>query len=585
MTDGKDAASLRELGTRYREGNGVDKDPVKAVGLLAEASELGDAQAASSVGYMLMVGEGVPADASAAEVHLRRAAEAGNTVAMCNLGVLLSGTVPDESISWFGRAAEAGSLRALKNLATAYSTGSGVPLDKAVASEYYRKAADLGDVDSMCVLASMLRNGDGIPVDKAGAADLYRKAAELGDPDAQYDLAFMLDVGEGIPQDRAEAEKLFRLSADQGDTDACLCIGGILYERGDFQEAEGYFTDAALKGDVKAMYNLGLMYSEDSLGEPDLDKAEEWFESAAQEGFAYAQTSLAGILYNKGDVAEAAGWYRKSAAQGEPTAMYNLGALALSGRIEMPDRDAIRLLTASAESGICEARDLLMRLSSQGMLRSLVPDQQILQAGDLVPAGQVLGHESVGTLDYGAVHAEGVRRPGIVVAVADEERPVAGDVEPRERERHRLGVGLVGVGVVPSHDGLGDVPEPLILEQVHDLVAHLARHDADTLAPLLEDPQDAGRLGERLRLPVGVRGHGVVEPGAVLVVGVRTLRISVEDVVHGHPEVPRELLPPVLHADHRQYLLEDPVDAGARVVQGVVEVEEVEVVLPHFVPT
>ena len=330
---------------------------------MAEASELGDAQAASSVGYMLMVGEGVPADESAAEVHLRRAAEAGNTVAMCNLGVLLSGTVPDESIAWFGRAAEAGSLRALKNLAAAYSTGSGVPLDKAVASEYYRKAADLGDVDSMCVLASMLRNGDGVPVDKMGAAELYRKAADLGDPDAQYDLAFMLDAGEGVPQDRAEAERLFRLSADQGDTDACLCIGGILYERGDFQEAEDYFTDAALKGDVKAMYNLGLMYSEGSLGEPDMDKAGEWFESAAQEGFAYAQTSLAGILYNKGDVEEAAGWYRKAAAQGEPTAMYNLGAFGISGMIRMDEKVAMELLVRAASAGVQEAVELLSRIT------------------------------------------------------------------------------------------------------------------------------------------------------------------------------------------------------------------------------
>ena len=363
MTDGKDAASLRELGTRYREGDGVEKDPAKAVGLLAEASELGDAQAASSVGYMLMVGEGVPADASAAKVHLMRAAEAGNTVAMCNLGVLLSGTVPDESIAWFGRAAEAGSLRALKNLAAAYSTGSGAPLDKAVASEYYRKATDLGDVDSMCVLASMLRNGDGVPVDKMGAAELYRRAADLGDPDAQYDLAFMLDAGEGVPQDRAEAERLFRLSADQGDTDACLCIGGILYERGDFQEAEGYFTDAALKGDVKAMYNLGLMYSEGSLGEPDMDKAEEWFESAAQDGFAYAQTSLAGILYNKGDVEDAAAWYRKAAAQGEPTAMYNLGAFGISGMIKMDEKEAMELLVRAASAGVQEAVELLSRIT------------------------------------------------------------------------------------------------------------------------------------------------------------------------------------------------------------------------------
>ena len=273
MTDGKDAASLRELGNRYREGDGVDMDPAKAAELLSEASDLGDAQAASSLGYMLMVGEGVPADRPAAEAQLRRAADAGIATAMCNLGVLLSDTAPDESVSWFVRAAEAGSLRAVKNLAAAYSSGSGVPLDKGRAAEYYRRASDLGDADSMCVLASMLRNGDGVPVDKPGAkpgaAELYRRAADQGDSEAQYDLAFMLDAGEGITQDRAEAERLFRLSADQGDTDACLCLGGILYERGDYEGAEGYFTDAALKGEVKAMYNLGLMYSEGSLGEPD----------------------------------------------------------------------------------------------------------------------------------------------------------------------------------------------------------------------------------------------------------------------------------------------------------------------------
>ena len=84
---------------------------------------------------MLMVGEGIPADHPAAEAQLRRAADAGIATAMCNLGVLLSDTASDESVSWFVRAAEAGSLRAVKNLAAAYSSGSGVPLDKGRAAE------------------------------------------------------------------------------------------------------------------------------------------------------------------------------------------------------------------------------------------------------------------------------------------------------------------------------------------------------------------------------------------------------------------------------------------------------------------
>lgn len=360
----KDAAGLRDLAARHREGDGVPVDKAKAADLYREASDMGDAEASSSLGYMLMTGEGIAQDLREAERRLEMAAEAGNSTAMCNLGVLLSSSSPERSIEWFERAADAGSLRALKNLAASYSTGSGVPLDKAKAAEYYGKAADLGDADSMCVLASMLRNGDGVPMDKAKAAELYRKAADLGDSEAQYDLAFMLDSGEGVPQDRAESERLFKLSADQGDTDACLCYGGILYEKGDFTGAESYFTSAALKGDVKAAYNLGLMYAEGSLGEPDEGKAEEWFETAAEEGFAYAQTSLAGILYNRGDVKGAEKWYRRAAEQGEPTAMYNLGAFGISKMIDMDDREAMDLLVRAASAGVEEARVLLSRITS-----------------------------------------------------------------------------------------------------------------------------------------------------------------------------------------------------------------------------
>ena len=164
MTD-MGASELRELATRYREGDGVEKDPVKAAELLGKASALGDPQAASSLGYMLMVGEGVPMDMAEAERQLRRAASGGVTAAMCNLGVILSESDPEESLGWFERAADLGNLKAVRNLAASYSSGCGASLDKARAAEYYRRAADMRDVDSMCVLASMLRNGDGVPMD------------------------------------------------------------------------------------------------------------------------------------------------------------------------------------------------------------------------------------------------------------------------------------------------------------------------------------------------------------------------------------------------------------------------------------
>jgi TPR repeat protein len=239
-------------------------------------------------------------------------------------------------------------------------------MDKATAAEWYSKAADLGDADSMCVLASMYRNGDGVPMDKAKAAELYRKAADLGESDAQYDLAFMLDSGEGIPADREEAERYFRMSAAQGDSDACLCMGGICFERGEYGEAEDYFLTAALKGDVKAEYNIGLLYSGGYLGNADKAKAAEWFGSAAEKGFVLAHTMLGSIAMDSGDVKEAERRFREAAEKGESVAMYNLGALGLSGGAAIGFEEAVGWVSRAASAGYEPAYELLARLNSQG---------------------------------------------------------------------------------------------------------------------------------------------------------------------------------------------------------------------------
>ena len=348
---------LLEEARRYREGDGVGKDPAKAAEILSDLSAQGVPEASASLGYMYLVGEGVAKDADSARRHLEIAAESGDPKSMCNLGVLFSESDPERAKEWFVRAADAGSITAMRNLAAT---------DAESAMDWLNRAADLGDPDSICVLASKYRNGDGVPVDKAHAAELYRRAADAGDMEAQYDFAFMLDSGEGIPEDRAEAERYFRLSADQGDTDACLCIGGILFERGDYGEAESYFFNAAMKDDVRAQYNLGLLYSGGYLGEPDNEKAREWFEMSADQGFILSHTMVGNMDLDAGDVKGAEAHFRIASDAGEPTAQYNLGALGLSGQIKMGFEEAVGLISRSAQQGFQPALEVLMRLNSSG---------------------------------------------------------------------------------------------------------------------------------------------------------------------------------------------------------------------------
>ena len=362
-----DASGYIELGRCHREGDGVPKDPAKAIECFLKAAEMGDASAASTLGYMYMSGEGCTPDDTMAEMYLRTAADAGVPAAMCNLGFLLNG-IPgreSEAIGFLESAANAGSVTAMKNLAVMYGGGNGVPMDKEKSIGWYMSAIDAGDLDSMCALAFIYRAGDGVPEDKQMALELYGRAAEAGDVTAQYEYAFMLDSGEGVPEDHETAEVYFRKAADAGDTDACLCMGGILFEKGEFSDAEHYFLNAAMKGDVKAQYNLGLIYMADYLGSPDPGKATEWFEASAEQGFVLSFTMLGNIELDAGHVDKAASYFRTAAQAGEPTAMYNLGALGISGQIEADFQDSLSWIAKSAEQGFELAYNLLSQINSQ----------------------------------------------------------------------------------------------------------------------------------------------------------------------------------------------------------------------------
>lgn len=365
-----DAAGYIELGRCHREGDGMPKDPAKAIECFIKAADMGDAGAASTLGYMFMSGEGCDVDNTKAEMYLRIAAEAGVAAAMCNLGFLLN-DVPgheEESLGFLESAAGMGSVTAMKNLAVMYGTGAGAPLDKQKSIGWYMSAIDAGDLDSLCALAFIYRAGDGVPEDKQMALELYGRAAEAGDVTAQYEYAFMLDSGEGVPEDHEAAEKYFRMAADGGDTDACLCIGGILFERGEFAAAEQYFLSAAMKDDVKAQYNLGLMYLGDYLGNPDPAKATEWFEASADLGFVLSYTMLGTMSLDAGRPKDAAKHFRKAAEQGEPTAMYNLGALGISGQVQADLQESISWVAKSAELGFEPAYELMRQLNQQAGL-------------------------------------------------------------------------------------------------------------------------------------------------------------------------------------------------------------------------
>ncbi|EFL87862.1 peptidoglycan-binding protein [Ahrensia sp. R2A130] len=93
---------------------------------------------------------------------------------------------------------------------------------------------------------------------------------------------------------------------------------------------------AASAGDARALFHVGMRYSDGTGVTRNMANAGTWFERAAEKGYAPAQYSI-GSIYEKGigrkqDIAKAASWYEKAAEQGNARAMHNLAVLYATGK-------------------------------------------------------------------------------------------------------------------------------------------------------------------------------------------------------------------------------------------------------------
>ena len=116
--------------------------------------------------------------------------------------------------------AESGDAEAMTELALVYARGEErqrVDLPKAVA--WYWKAADAGSRRAMGNLAYLYLNGISVRKDPARAVALDEEAVKGQPPDLEqclYDLANCYELGIGVPPDRARAMALYSKSAQLG---------------------------------------------------------------------------------------------------------------------------------------------------------------------------------------------------------------------------------------------------------------------------------------------------------------------------------------------------------------------------------
>ncbi|WP_417319059.1 SPOR domain-containing protein [Erythrobacter aureus] len=226
--------------------------------------------------------------------------------------------------------------------------------------------------------------------DFASAVREWAGPAAQGDPDAQFNMAQAYRLGRGVEIDTEQAEALYAKAAAQGHIKAADNYGLLLFQRGAREEALPYISAAAMRGDPRAQYILGIAHFNGDL------VAKDWRR-------AYALLTLAN-------------------SAGLPQAR---GALAqMDEYIPLEDRQAAQPLSASlkAEADAARARELAavdLALATDAPSGSAVTPPR--QAPVTRPAGTPQGgRQATGAGTAGADYTLPASRPTVIARQEEE---------------------------------------------------------------------------------------------------------------------------------------------------------------------
>jgi TPR repeat protein len=241
--DAGEAKAQNELGVRYRTGDGVEQDRVKAAELYRLAAKQGYAVAYFNLGTAFYNGDGVITNENAACKWFLLASEEGepsgkdaysrekedpqtrkgtNCQVLAGDAYLKGEEIPKDerrALQMYNAAAQAGNPAADLRLYNLYGHGIAVAKDQATAMHWLQDAANHHDRVALFILGSAYDRGDGVPPDARRACENYKSAAFLGSPDAFVALGTLLRDGRGIAQNLALAYRYYGQAKVMGVSD------------------------------------------------------------------------------------------------------------------------------------------------------------------------------------------------------------------------------------------------------------------------------------------------------------------------------------------------------------------------------
>jgi TPR repeat protein len=234
------AEAANAIGELTLAGRGAKPDPAEAVKWFQKAADAGYSAAMFNLSRLLDRGaEGVTENKEKALFLLRTSAEAGYAPAQLRLGLT---TEPDpkartdkakyaEARGWLERAAAQEYPDALLALVRYYDEGLGdAPHDAQKATDLCFRAAKAGSVVAMNEMAVRYQKGAGAPQDNVAAIGWLTFAAQHDLPAAHVNLGACYENGIGVRQDFDQAGRHYAAAAQANFAPGEFLLGRMIEE-------------------------------------------------------------------------------------------------------------------------------------------------------------------------------------------------------------------------------------------------------------------------------------------------------------------------------------------------------------------
>lgn len=320
------------IGLFYDKGYYVEKSKKEAFKYYTKAALGGNPFAQYILGYSYLTGNGLEKSYENAVYWLQKSCEYEYIPAISEMGKIyylgLGVKVDnDKAFTLYHKAAEAGYSPAQYSLAYMYKNGHGCQQNSIKAYYWLEKSAENNYEDSYFLVGEYYLKGMYLEENYKKAFEYLNKGAKIGSGKALESLGDMYYYGYHVDKNQEKAIEMYKESIRKGNLDVYIKLASIYRKKKFYRVAIYYYEKGAANKNSICNEELGIIYLDGEMGDPDVEKALSNFKIASMDELEYSTTMVGYIYFKHYDKykEDYKIWFEKAYKQGSSNAAFFLG--------------------------------------------------------------------------------------------------------------------------------------------------------------------------------------------------------------------------------------------------------------------